>query len=204
MLTTWEALKLALRHRDTLSKLIDFRYDANLPWRGAVSENECVLLKEMIESANKLPGPVIEVGTLFGFTTNHMASWLIPEKTLITIDNYSWNPWGIMPEVHRAVTRRVLAPFCGRKEGGIQIVDMGKDQFYAEYTGAVPAFVFIDAIHTYEEVKKDIAWAKKLGVPLIGGHDFSPKFEGVMRAVTESLGDAIQTRESVWIWGMRK
>lgn len=50
-------------------------------------------------------------------------------------------------------------------------------------------FVYIDASHKYEDVKEDIAFylpfLNEGGI--IAGHDFSPKFEGVMRAVTEAF-----------------
>ena len=203
MLSRWDAIKLALRGREVMSRLIDLRYDANLPWRGAVTENEGVLLKRAVEAANELSGPVVEIGTLFGFTTNLMASWLKPGKELITVDNYSWNPWGVMPDVHRAVARRVLAPFVERNGGGVRLVDMDKNRFHAEYRGAAPAFVFIDAMHTYEETLKDIEWAKRVGATIIGGHDYCPKFEGVVRAVDEGLGREVETRDSVWVWGLR-
>jgi len=51
--------------------------------------------------------------------------------------------------------------------------------------------VYIDAVHQYEDVKKDITnWlpkVKKGGI--IAGHDFQESFEGVMRAVREVLGE---------------
>jgi hypothetical protein len=84
-------------------------------------------------------------------------------------------------------------------QAGVKIVGMGKDRFYAEYDGPMLAIVFIGAIHSCEEVMKDIAWARKLMTPLVGGHDFGPKLEGVVRAVGECFGADIQTRESAWL-----
>jgi hypothetical protein len=45
------------------------------------------LLKELVETANTLPGPIVEIGTLFGFTTTRFAVWKKPEKKIITVDN---------------------------------------------------------------------------------------------------------------------
>ena len=51
--------------------------------------------------------------------------------------------------------------------------------------------VYIDSIHTYETVARQITdWQPKLrdgGV--LAGHDFSPSWPGVMRAVREKLGE---------------
>ena len=51
-------------------------------------------------------------------------------------------------------------------------------------------FVFIDAGHSYEEVKADIlAWAPLLPPHgLLIGHDYCPQFPGVMQAVDELCG----------------
>ena len=51
-------------------------------------------------------------------------------------------------------------------------------------------FIYIDGMHTYEQVKKDIQnylpFVKKGG--FIGGHDYVPGFQGVMDAVNEQFG----------------
>jgi predicted O-methyltransferase YrrM len=51
-------------------------------------------------------------------------------------------------------------------------------------------FVYIDALHTYDECRTQIhTWSKKLkkgGV--IAGHDFSEQFPGIVKAVIEELG----------------
>lgn len=51
-------------------------------------------------------------------------------------------------------------------------------------------FVYIDGMHTYEQVKKDI----KNYLPIIkdggfiGGHDYHPTYQGVIDAVNEMIG----------------
>lgn len=67
--------------------------------------------------------------------------------------------------------------------------------------------VFIDAGHTYEDVRADIeAWLSKVRTPggIIAGHDFDlnetdPNRAGVCRAVLEKFGASkIRTAETVW------
>lgn len=52
-------------------------------------------------------------------------------------------------------------------------------------------FVYIDGMHTYEQVKKDIKNFIKLIKPggFIGGHDYHPTYQGVIDAVHEELGE---------------
>ena len=48
-------------------------------------------------------------------------------------------------------------------------------------------FIYIDALHDYESVKKDInGWYPKLRYGcIIAGHDYSPRWPGVIQAVNE-------------------
>jgi hypothetical protein len=148
-------------------------------------EDERALVREAVLQANALPGPIIEVGTLFGFTTSWMALWKNPEKKVITVDNYYWNPWNATPESHRLFTKRILEYLIHR--GEVELVDMDKDAFYESYRGPSPSLVFLDADHSYEATSKDIAWAKRIGAKIIAGHDYVGAF-GVVRAVDEAGG----------------
>lgn len=61
-------------------------------------------------------------------------------------------------------------------------------------------FAFVDADHLYEAVKADIdAWVPKIrygGMML--GHDYSPAFPGVMKAVDEVFGRPLKHPDCVW------
>ena len=66
--------------------------------------------------------------------------------------------------------------------------------------GSVDA-VFIDADHRYEHVRADIAaWLPKVRRGgMIAGHDYeSREFPGVVQAVKETFGDAVEVRGVVW------
>tara|TARA_R110002110_G_scaffold111797_1_gene278281 strand:- start:1958 stop:2590 length:633 start_codon:yes stop_codon:yes gene_type:complete len=60
--------------------------------------------------------------------------------------------------------------------------------------------VFIDAIHLYEEVKKDIsAWMLKVkNGGVLCGDDYVQQFPGVIRAVDEIFGDKKIVKGGVW------
>lgn len=64
-----------------------------------------------------------------------------------------------------------------------------------------PYFVFIDANHTYEEVKKDLAhWAPAVAKGgILAGHDHTPEYQGVIDAVRERFGDGgYEVRGTSW------
>lgn len=52
-------------------------------------------------------------------------------------------------------------------------------------------FVYIDGNHNYEYVLEDITlyWPKLKNDGLMAGHDFLPRFQGVIKAVKEKFGD---------------
>lgn len=69
-------------------------------------------------------------------------------------------------------------------------------------------FVFIDAAHDYENVKKDIiAWYPKVkSNGLFAGHDYDPSWDGVMKAVDEFINEKGYTLsvKSELCWGFIK
>lgn len=64
-------------------------------------------------------------------------------------------------------------------------------------------FVFIDAGHSYHAAKADIAaWRPKVKPGgFLMGHDYHPKFPGVIRAVDEAYPYA--ARLPFWVWAVR-
>lgn len=145
-------------------------------------------------------GTFVEFGTLFGLTAKAVAA-AKPNLKIVAVDNFSWNPFGLPPAVHEAFTRRILANEI--VSGQVQILKTDSKAFReqvgsARSLGAIDA-IFLDALHQYEPVKEEIAWAKKIGVKIIAGHDYnnpSPVF-GVTRAVDEAFG-----RERIEVVGM--
>jgi hypothetical protein len=65
-------------------------------------------------------------------------------------------------------------------------------------------FCFIDALHTYESVKTDIAaWLPKMrhGSGVLAGHDLNAHYPGIEQAVREAFGDDWEARRNYDGWG---
>lgn len=165
---------------------------------GTIFPEEQPLLRELIEASNSLPGPIIEIGTLFGSTTTLLALWKSPDKKIVTVDNYSWNPWQLSSLVHRRLTNQVLHYLSAR--GEVEIICQDKQAFFDAYCGDPPALVFLDADHSYEATKADIQWAKSVGAAIICGHDYADHCPGVGRAVEEEGGTS---HHSHTVWSLK-
>lgn len=152
---------------------------------GQISLVEARFLMQLV-STSDATRPIVEVGTLYGHSTMVMCLAKAPQQRLYAVDNFSWNSLGIGPAVHQAATRRRLAECIDHY--GVQIVPQGAAEFYAGWQGPPPALFFCDADHSYEAVKADIAWAKKVGASIICGDDYAPEHQGVTRAVDEAGG----------------
>jgi hypothetical protein len=165
------------------------------PQQATVEPEGIPLIQRLVRESRKHPGPIIEVGTLLGITTTNMALAKAPDQKIITIDVYCWNPWELPPDVHAALTRQMLHYLS--QTGHVEVVRMDKNEFFRDYKGPAPAMVFLDAVHDYEETKKDIEWAQRAGAKIISGHDYCDAFPGVKQVVDE-FGGPRQLSGSVW------
>lgn len=169
----------------------------DLSQRGTLTEVEYGFVRELVERANTQPGDIVEIGTLFGYTAQRLASWKAADKKIITVDQYSWNPLLLSPAEHEAVVAQNF--YYLREHGHLEMVRADKNAFYASRTfDPPPAMVFLDAVHSFEETLKDIQWAQRIGVPIISGHDYSDMHPGVIEAVKTS-GGAEKVVGTVWV-----
>ena len=153
---------------------------------GQLSIEESRLLGEIV-SQSDASRPIIEIGTLFGFSTTVITLFKTQAQELITVDNYSWNPLGISPQAHFASTSNRLKEAVAKHT--VKIVKMDKDEFYGSYRGPAPSVFFCDADHSYEATKADILWAKSVGATVICGDDYDHPFQrGTAQAVDELGG----------------
>src|SRR5262249_29492041 len=163
--------------------------------QSTLNEDEQSLLRQLVDQASHHHGPIIEIGTLIGVTTSRMALWKSTRQRIITVDNYRRNPWQLPPDLHYALTAQVL--FCLVETRQVEQVRMDKSEFYRTYDGPAPALVFLDAVHSYEETKLDIQWARRVRASIICGHDYCKRFPGAIQAVDE-FGRPAQLRGSLW------
>lgn len=164
----------------------DFQIACTIASGGHITIDEAQLLTKLVRETRS-DHPIIEIGTLFGYSTTVLCVAKRPEQKLFTVDRFSWNPHGINPEAHRIGTLTALED--ARQHHNCIVVEQDKDQFYATYSGPAPALFFCDANHEYEPTLADLKWARSAGAHIICGHDYhEQQFPGVFRAVNELGG----------------
>lgn len=166
------------------------------PQQATVEAEGIPLIQRLARESRRYPGPIVEVGTLLGITTTNLALAKAPQQKIITVDLYCWNPWGLAPDVHEALTSQMLYYLV--ETGHVERVRMDKNDFFRGYQGSPPAMVFLDAVHDYEETKKDIEWAQRAGAKIIAGHDYCGEFPGVKQVVDE-FGGPRELGGTVWV-----
>ena len=163
---------------------------------GHISLDEARFLADLTRLTSK-DDPIIEVGTLFGYSTLVLAMNKHKDQQLITVDQYSWNPLGISEYAHELATRAVLQEACATQN--VVMVRQDKADFYKSYRGPAPGMFFCDANHDYECTLEDLLWARKVGARIICGHDYDAQHHpGVVRAVTE-LGGPSEVSGSIFV-----
>jgi hypothetical protein len=109
------------------------------------------------------------------------------------LQSYKQNRWNT---VYNEFVKRT-APF-----GNVVHLKKVSDDAFKDIQEAVH-FVYIDGTHTYEQCKKDIKNYLSLIKPegFIAGHDYTPSFPGVKKAVDDVLGapDAVFGTDGNWI-----
>ena len=163
---------------------------------GSINDDDRNAIKDNTLKAANYPGPIIEIGALFGFTSQFIARHKKQEQQLIVVELFEWNPFMLSQKDHRLFTDRVLY-YC-QECCNLSIFEGSNKTFYKNYNGITPSMVFIDAEHTYNGVMVDIEWAKSMKIPIICGHDYHPNHPGVKRAVDESFLGNFKVKGSVW------
>ena len=132
---------------------------------------------------------MIEIGSFMGESTMLFASTCYFDK-IYSIDPYDGDDMGI--EVHFNNWNFVQEQFKinTRYFDYIEQINDYSQNTYNQFQDNSIDFIYIDADHTYESVKRAIELfipkLKKGGI--IGGHDYSDDWPGVKRAVTEIIG----------------
>lgn len=152
---------------------------------GELSIEEARLLSDLVRASDPTR-PIVEIGTLFGYSTLVMTIAKAHQQRIISVDNYSWNPLGISPEAHfRTTTNRLRSATATEN---VTLLRMSASDFYRTYDGPAPSLFFCDADHSYEPTKADLTWARSVDTTVVCGDDYEPRFDGVVRAVDEMGG----------------
>jgi predicted O-methyltransferase YrrM len=159
--------------------VLDFQYEF-----GGINTREMFALCRLARS--RAPRAVFEVGTYLGMTTRQLAA--NTEATIYTLD---LPPKGHPDHVETAYWGQPEQPgasFQGTPEADRIVQLYGDSQTYdfSAHAGTMD-FVFVDATHEYDEVKRDSRSALEVLAPggLILWHDYQPHFSGLVRALEE-------------------
>lgn len=134
-------------------------------------------------------GRWVEVGVYWGQSFGFgVVECLNRGKTIdfVAVDIFSWTSpegWPMEQKFHHEM-RHVVGHYRAIRGASWEVAAQFEDQSID--------FVFIDADHIYEHVRKDVlAWLPKVKPGgIIAGHDYNPPHE-VKRAVDEIFGDRV-------------
>ena len=153
----------------------------------------------------------IEVGVWKGENVVTLAK-TINSCNFIGVDPYSSDTYGenekadgkqeLLLTEAEVIYRNLL--LTSKKLGNFKIIRKTSLEAAKDFSDESIDMIFIDAVHTYSEVKKDIeAWLPKVkSGGCLSGHDYSLGFFGVVLAVNEVLGvDNISIKsDSTWFY----
>ena len=160
-------------------------------------------LGELLKNKNNPRG--IEIGCLTGDTTLFLLK--TKEDLIITsVDPYiqyiDWNGYSISFNLNqKQMVIERMKEFGSR----FNLINKTSDDACVDFVNDEYDFIFIDGLHSYEQVLKDCKnyYSKIKTGGIFSGHDYNT-IEGVNRAVNEfafSVGKTIkQTKNDVWYW----
>jgi hypothetical protein len=187
---------------------IDFRWTSRLP--GGINNptegaSRWLPGEDIPEIIKGIENPVgVEVGVAEGTTTEYLLQTL-PSLRLSGVDSYpvyiDWNDTQPDGDANKAEMLRKVDPYMERYNHIYEDSDDAVKMFDDESLD----FVFIDGLHTYEQVLKDCKnyYPKIKNGGFIIGHDFA-RIQGVNKAVREfanSIGKEISNaKQDLWYW----
>lgn len=156
-----------------------------------------------IYNTGKMMESFIECGSWKGKSTHALLSSGCPKVTAID----HWKGSEFEPEAHaEAKSGSVFEEF--KKNVGhftnLTIINADINDAVNDIPDKSVDAVFIDAGHTYEEVKNDIKkWKGKARI-LLCGHDYCPGWPGVIQAVDEEFGGPDEIHDTLWVKWINK
>lgn len=187
---------------------IDFRWTSRLP--GGINNptegtSRWLPGEDIPEIIKGIENPVgVEIGVAEGTTTEYLLQTL-PTLKLSGVDSYpvyiDWNDTQPNGEKNYTEMLNKVQPYLDRYEHLYEDSDNAVSEFDDESLD----FVFIDGLHTYDQVLKDCQnyYPKVKKGGFIIGHDFA-RIQGVNKAVREfasSIGKEISNaKQDLWYW----
>lgn len=149
-----------------------------------------VMCRDMFPTENKT---MVEIGSYIGESAVIFAQYF---KTVFAID-----PWlvgmyisdGSATENNKCYmdenVEGVFDEVAGKYSNIVKIKEFDNNALHFFQDNSVD-FLYIDAIHTEDELTRQIKdWLPKVNIRgVIGGHDYNRYFDGVIRAVNNTIG----------------
>lgn len=170
------------------------RVEFHEEWFGSASQEA---LAKLLSLTAGTEGKIIEIGSWEGRSTIALANAVHPAE-VVAIDTWNGSPGEISADLaaERDVYMQFLHNVHTATRGNVAAFRMGWREYFAKYADPI-RFLFIDAEHSYEEVRDNIAAAKPLMAPgsIMCGDDVH--HPPVQQAVIEQFGDA-QLMATLW------
>ncbi len=151
------------------------------------SDWSCDALAKLAGLTADLAGDVVEVGSWEGRSTIALAAAVTPD-VVHAVDTWQGSTGEISEQL--AAERDVFATFTENTAGlNVEAHRMDWRDYFAERQTPI-RFAFIDALHTYDEVKAQIETIRPLlvkGGVICGDDNHHPP---IQQAITDTLGDA--------------
>jgi hypothetical protein len=170
-----------------------------------VMRSDYVGLEQLVDYINQFSNTkemdMIEIGSYAGESTEFFSKNF---KSVLSIDPYLNDYDPNDAACHHLELNQVYNFFLERIKNinNIKHIKKLSDDAINDINNQKFDFIYIDGLHTYDQVKKDILNYRNIikDTGFIGGHDYHPGWYGVMRAVDEILGKPDKTFvEYSWI-----
>lgn len=151
----------------------------------------------LYDTAKKMDS-VVELGSWKGKSTHALCSSKCPSVTAID----TWMGSKAEPDAHaQAKDGSVYKEFLDNMKGftNLTIIKDDINNQVDKFEDGSVDMIFIDAGHTYEEVKNDILKWKSKAKKVLCGHDYCSAWQGVKDAVDEILGKPDEIYDTIWV-----
>lgn len=171
-----------------------------------IMEQQIWSLFRLFQLAKKVPegGTIIEIGSGRGGSISTIGT-AAPHANLINIDKFGRydeeTAYGVSKDYHGFEYnqfKKNVEPF----NLNLKTLLMWSDEAASQIEDGSADMIFVDGNHSYVNCKSDIQNYEKKVKPggIFCGHDYHPRFPGVIKAVKEIYGDKYDVLDNSSIW----